>query len=101
MRDKITVTIDSDLQDIIPGYLENRKKDIMDIRTAIISGDFEDIRITGHGMKGSGGGYGFDEISTIGAKIETAAKEKNVDSIEKELLRLDNYMHDLQVQYED
>jgi hypothetical protein len=31
----------------------------------------------GHGLKGSGGGYGFPQISLLGGMIEQNAKEEN------------------------
>ena len=63
--ERIVVRIDKDLEDLIPGYIKNRHNDIESMHTALESGDFENIRILGHSMKGSGGGYGFDEITTI------------------------------------
>jgi DNA-binding NarL/FixJ family response regulator len=57
------VKIDRDLEDLIPGYLEKRLADVTSIREAAGKNDFEMIRVLGHTMKGSGGGYGFDRIT--------------------------------------
>ena len=48
---------DNDLADLIPGFLENRHKDVA-IQEAIEQGNYETIRVLGHTMKGAGGGYG-------------------------------------------
>jgi response regulator RpfG family c-di-GMP phosphodiesterase len=77
------VCVDPELEDLIPDFLEKRRKDIAKITELLASEDaksMEEIRRLGHSMKGSGGGYGFDEISRIGKAIEDAAKsnEKNV-----------------------
>ena len=51
-----------------------------------------DIRIIGHSMKGAGGGYGFDEITTLGAQIEDAALAHDVSQIEKSTDLLEDYL---------
>jgi HPt (histidine-containing phosphotransfer) domain-containing protein len=96
---KIKLTIDTSLKDVVPQYLENRKKDISNIKSHIQGGDFENIRILAHSMKGSGGGYGFDEITKIGASMEQAAKDKNRNSIEKFLSRLEAYLSNIEITY--
>jgi len=82
---KWTVTVDEDLQDLIPGYLENRRKDAEELQKALARSDFEVIRVLGHKMKGSGGGYGFDEISEIGRALEDAAKQSQAGKIREEI----------------
>jgi len=51
--DRITVVVEEDLRELIPGYLENRRKDITTIREALAGSDYETIRSLGHKMKGS------------------------------------------------
>ena len=74
MSEKIIVSIDPDLEDLIPGFLARREADVTLLRAAIERGDFDAVRLTGHSLKGNGGGYGFMEISDLGAKIEDAAR---------------------------
>jgi histidine phosphotransfer protein HptB len=99
--EKIVVTIDIDLEDLIPGYLGNRQKDIRSIEAALDQGDFEGIRVLAHSMKGSGGGYGFDGITEIGAALEKAAIGRNAPSIREELTRLTDYLSKVEVVYEE
>tara|TARA_Y100000031_G_scaffold115914_1_gene128355 strand:+ start:111 stop:419 length:309 start_codon:yes stop_codon:yes gene_type:complete len=98
---KIVVKVDADLEDLIPDYLENRNKDIKSISESLEKGDFENIRIIGHSMKGSGGGYGFDRISEIGKTIEDSAKEKNLNEIKKGVEQLSHYLQNVEVVYEE
>jgi len=98
--EKITVVIDEDLEDLIPGYMENRRSDIEKITEALLGGDLETIRIIGHSMKGSGGGYGFDPITDIGAAIEEAAKSSDTAEIEKQAGALSEYISNIEVVYE-
>ncbi len=97
---RIIVRIDKDLEDLIPGYIENRHKDIKSISASLESGDFENIRILGHSMKGSGGGYGFDEITTIGASIEKAAKGNDAEEIKRWIEKLSQYIESVDAIYE-
>jgi HPt (histidine-containing phosphotransfer) domain-containing protein len=99
-EDKIVVHIDADLQDLIPGYLANRHGDIHAMREALAQGDYETIRILGHSMKGSGGGYGFDAITEIGGSIEHAARDREPDTIRRWVGELLAYLERVQVLYD-
>lgn len=96
----IIIRADPDLKDLIPGYLENRRKDIQKITEAVARGDFETARILGHSMKGSGGGYGFDRVSEIGAEIEQKAKMCDGQGIAAAVAPLDTYLQQIEVVYE-
>ena len=69
------VFVDAELEDLIPGYLENRSRDVAEITRLLGAGQFDELGRIGHSMKGTGGGYGFDKISEIGKCIEDAARE--------------------------
>ncbi|MBF0319641.1 MAG: Hpt domain-containing protein [Nitrospirae bacterium] len=97
---KIFITIETDLAGLIPGYLANRRKDIESMNAALDSGDFEAIRKTGHQLKGSGGGYGFDFISDTGKAIELAAKDNNPEEIIRHIAALGDYIDRLEIVYE-
>lgn len=97
---KIVATVDADLEDLIPEYLENRQKDILQINVDLEKNDFENIRILGHSMKGSGGGYGFDKITEIGAMIEQSAQSRNSGEIKKQIEELSSFLEKIEVIYE-
>jgi len=96
---KIVVEVDPDLEDLIPGYLQNRQKDVEDIREALNVQDFELIQRMGHTMKGSGGGYGFDFISAIGLNLEEGAKETSVEKIQDAVKDLCDFLERVDVVY--
>ncbi|MBP6941292.1 MAG: Hpt domain-containing protein [Syntrophorhabdaceae bacterium] len=98
--DDNTISIDKDLEDLIPGYLENRLRDIASIEEALIKNDFETIRILGHSMKGSGGGYGFAAITEIGKRIEEAAKKMDKKVITEQVEELSTYLRNITIKYE-
>jgi HPt (histidine-containing phosphotransfer) domain-containing protein len=99
MSDKIRVEISKDLEVLIPRYMDRRHKEIETFRTQLGAGDFEALRIGGHSLKGSGGGYGFPALTTIGATIETAAKANDSAAIEAALVEYKNYIERVEVVY--
>ena len=98
--EKIIVHVDSDLEDLIPGFLENRQQDIKSIVEALAQVDYETIAKMGHTMKGVGGGYGFDAITEIGATIEQGARDKNSTKIQHAVNELSNYLQHLEIVFE-
>jgi HPt (histidine-containing phosphotransfer) domain-containing protein len=96
-EEKIVIHVGRDLQDIIPAFLDQRSRDISSIRAALERRDFDSIRIRGHSMKGSGGGYGFETISEIGAALEKAASAANVAGIQSRLDELKSHLARVQV----
>ncbi len=97
--EKIIVQIDPDLEDLIPGFLVNRVDDIAKLQSALNESDFENITSIGHSIKGVGGGYGFDLMSELGANIETAGKNSDVDIIRENINRLDDYLKRVEIEY--
>lgn len=81
MSDQPILSMDAQLAALVPRYLANRAADVGRMRAALAGGDFEAIRTAAHGMKGSGGGYGFPEISRLGAAMEEGARRRDAAAI--------------------
>lgn len=99
-ENKIKVVIDSDLEDLIPGFLENRTTDIDKLSAALSENDFQTIQSIGHNLKGLGGGYGFELMSDIGASIESSAKEESVEAISELINQLSDYLKQIDIVFE-
>jgi HPt (histidine-containing phosphotransfer) domain-containing protein len=95
----VQVTVDKDLEDLIPGFLANRRRDIEKVEAQLANGDFDGIRIVGHSMKGSGGGYGFPFITEIGAGLERAAIARDADIIRDAISQLRRYLAQVEIVY--
>ena len=91
-EDAIPVQIDQDLEGIIPGFLENRRRDVQTLETALQENNLAAIRTIGHRMKGDGGGYGFDAISMMGDALEQAAARGDRDAIRRQTAELIDYL---------
>lgn len=74
-------TGDFGLSELLPQYFELCRRDLRLLETACESRQFGQIRVLGHNLKGSGGAYGFPELSGIGAIIELAAKSGDDSTI--------------------
>lgn len=96
---KMIVQIKSDVAELVPVFLETRKKDIIKLMEALNQGDFEAIRRLGHDMKGAGGGYGFDYVSEIGKAIEEAAKAKDSKETMRWIGELASYLDNVEIIY--
>ena len=94
---KLIIQVDSDLEDLIPGFLDNRQQDISTIFDALGRHDYDSIARAGHNMKGVGGGFGFDAITDIGGSIEQAAKQKDPVIIKHCLSELSDYLQRIEI----
>ena len=97
--EKIIIQVDPDLEELIPGFLENRNSDVAKLRTALDENNFANLQSIGHSIKGVGGGYGFDLMSDLGADIESAAKESNADCIREKINQLADYLQRVEIEY--
>ena len=87
------IKIDTDLLDLIPQYLENRKNDLSTYQGMIEACDFESIQKLAHKTKGSAGGYGFAELTRMAAEIEAQAQLKtDLSKISGLLVEMTNYL---------
>ena len=98
---KIAVKVDQELLDLIPEFLLERVSDLKKINEALGKNDLDIIRNIGHSMKGTGGGYGFHQITEIGAVIENAANAYNIEEISRQVLILEDYLNRVEVVYSE
>ncbi len=87
------------IADLIPGFLENRRSDVIAMQTALERGDFEIVERLGHGMRGAGGSWGFPGITDIGAALEQAASHGDASMSLKWVGELTSYLDRLEVVY--
>lgn len=66
-------SIDPDIADLVPGYLEDRRADVVRLRAALASGERELVRRVGHQIRGSGTSYGYPDLTALGEQLELQA----------------------------
>lgn len=99
--EKNIVHISSDLEPLIPRYLDNRRADIVILREAVHSSNSETIRSIGHTMKGSGASYGLEEVSTFGRMLEEAAQVSDLSRVEATINQIAHFLETLDIIFVD
>ena len=94
------VVVAKDLEDLIPVFLKNRRKEVDTLKVALASADFEQLRQLGHRMKGVGNSYGFGRVSDIGKQIEDGARSGDRAGLEASIAGYAEYLSRVEVAYE-
>jgi CheY-like chemotaxis protein len=90
--------LDPSIAALRPRYLRNVEKDLNALRSAGAAEDYETLRRIGHNLNGTGGSFGFPQITEIGAVIERAAKEFQLNPIEVGIDRLAGYLEQVRIE---
>lgn len=92
MSEPITVCVDADIADLAEAFLRNRAGVARTAEAAAAASDLALLRHIGHELKGTAGSYGFQELSAIGATLETAAITGNLASAGEAIARMGDYL---------
>jgi HPt (histidine-containing phosphotransfer) domain-containing protein len=98
-NDTLLVRVERGMEDVVPAYLDKRRKDVQTYRQALATQDFDTLRMLGHKLKGTGTGYGFPILTEIGGAIEQAALRKDAGSIAAGVDRLAWYTEKVKLDY--
>ncbi|MDB5364382.1 MAG: multi-sensor hybrid histidine kinase, partial [Rhodospirillales bacterium] len=79
-KDALPLLANHKLAARIPAYLRNCRLDVSSMLDALDRVDLETVALLGHNMRGSGGAYGFQAITDIGAAIQMAAESADTDA---------------------
>ena len=90
--DTILVRAEPKFADRIPAYLQNCRQNGIAMLDALDRVDFETVKYLGHQMRGSGGAFGFQAITDIGAELQQAAESSDTDASRKWVGELSNYL---------
>jgi HPt (histidine-containing phosphotransfer) domain-containing protein len=59
--------------------------------------DYEYLRVHGHRLKGSGGGYGLPLLTKVGLVIEDAAKRGDATELQAQIAALEAYLSRIEI----
>jgi HPt (histidine-containing phosphotransfer) domain-containing protein len=94
------VTVTKDIEDLIPVFMGNRRKEVDALRVALAAADFEQLRQLGHRMKGVGNSYGFARVSEFGKHIEDGARSGDRALLEATIAQYGDYLAKVEIVYE-
>ena len=63
----------------------------------LAASDFARLKVLGHNLKGTGGGYGLPELTRLGAALEQSAKQTDCVGLRTQLTELGNYLDRVQL----
>lgn len=93
------VTVAKDLEDLIPVFMGNRRREVESLAKALAAGDFQQLRQLGHRMRGVGNSYGFELVSQFGKLVEDAAHSEDRAAIEACIAEYRDYLAKVQITY--
>ncbi len=82
----------SRLAERTPAYLESCRLNAVAMQAALDRSDFQTVTILGHNLRGSGGGFGHQIITDIGARLEQAADDADVNESRRWVVELSSYL---------
>lgn len=88
------IYIDKDLEDVFPGYLENRHKELIELQTLIDNKDLGKLKVLAHRLAGNAGSYGLAFLSEVGSKMEA-------DCLKSDLSKMNDYFSQIKVYLEE
>ncbi|WP_298267490.1 Hpt domain-containing protein [Geobacter sp.] len=91
-----TVSVDPELMEIVPTFLEYRWQDVASLQDALAHEDSGLIRKIAHNLKGAGTSFGFNAVTGIGIRLERAALTSNWPRISKFIDLLIEYLQQVQ-----
>lgn len=80
-----------------PAYLLRCKDYVITMLDALNQNDLKPILLLGHQLRGSGGMFGFQRISDIGAALEEAAENSNLTVSREQLGELSKYLDHIEI----
>ena len=93
----IRILIQPEIIDLIPNYLHRRGEDMKSIQQFIRSNDFDSIQKIVHKMSGSGGMYGFNQISERARSIEISALNQDMRSVCLQTEALEEFLSQIEI----
>jgi len=96
-KEEIPITVPEGLESLAPRYLSARRKEVREMVALLSASAFAEISSRGHNLKGTGRSYGFPDLTDIGAALERFAKSEDKEGIDKQLLRLANYLESVRL----
>lgn len=97
--EKHIIEVEEDIRDIIPNFIQNKRKDFAELKEALKKNDFKIIQHIGHVWRGSGSMFKFNFLTEKGAALETAAKNGRTEEIRKLISETENYFNNLEIKY--
>ena len=100
MKDDIyTARVSREISDLIPTFLSNRRKEVVDLRAHLKLREYKKISALAHRMVGVGTPYGFAHITNLAKVIKEEAEQANGETVRQLVEELDEYLRMVKIEY--
>ncbi len=89
-------SMNSEIAAFAPRYLQNRRTEIIRLKTALEKSDFVEIAVVGHRLKGNARSFGFAELEDIGKGLERLAESKDLPALVEMVQRMQDFLEQQQ-----
>jgi len=96
---EVLVYVDPRLEKLIPKFMTAQKTQFELMKAALKNLKYEDLKLLGHRMKGSCGGYGFALLGELGGKVEKAAEVQDFELLSDSISKLEICFESLKIEY--
>lgn len=90
--DPTLAEMDPIVRGLLPGYIARRWEELASLTQLLEEKRFEELRVIGHNLSGSGGAYGLPGLTEIGRSIESAAASADQEVLGAELQNMAEYL---------
>ena len=92
-----SLEVDPDFQELLELFSVSIQETTEKLRTLLVASDMEQMQREAHKLKGAGGGYGFEGLTTEAAALESACKVRDLDQVRRTLDSLLNYVSRIEI----
>jgi CheY-like chemotaxis protein len=85
------------LRELAPEFLRRQRYGLLSVAIALKAGEFDSIQTFAHNMKGCGKSFGFPPLTDLGRDMERAAKDRDADSLRRQMQELREYLTEVDV----
>ncbi len=91
--------VERSIHDLVPAFLNNRKREVETLRRALVMSDFDLVRQVGHRMRGVGGSYGFDFVTLLGRRLEHCSAVRDTVLLGELVEEYAEYLASVRIEY--
>ena len=95
------VVLARELEELVPEFMANRRKDLQALRVGLTNDDLEGLRLIGDRIKGVAGSYGFVRLAAIARLIEETAKQGNRHGLYLLVEQYEAHLSSVEIRFED
>jgi len=97
--DELVARVPADIKDLIPGFRENRRREIQELRGVVAAANFERLQHIAERMYSLGNPFGFPQITIFGREMREACDAQDMKCAGRIISRYETYLADVTVTF--